>query len=172
MRRLTLAVSIVLTAAACSGASDDPTTTVAATSAPSTTAGSEVATTTVAPTSTAPTTTTSTTTAAPAVPAQLTGLSSTLGEPVPIGVSVTGTRRPLLEWTAIDGATRYIAIVTDESGGTLWAWTGESNSVTVGSGDIDRDGIGAFIEAPAWLQVLSVDDAGTVLGASEPVPVG
>ena len=171
MTRLTMVVAAGLLVAACSGGESATSTTSPTTTTvdePTSVLATE-STTTEAPSTTEATTTT---TVAPTAPAQLATLASGLGEVTVIQVAVEGTVRPRFEWSDVDGVSRFVAVVIDETGQVLWAWSGEANSVTIGAGEVDRDGVGARLVAPGWLQVVGLAADGLPIASSEPVPVG
>lgn len=172
MRRYTRIVLVIaLAAAACSGGTETTTTASPSptTSAPlGSTTSLAATTTTVVPSST---TTTQAAAPAPEQPSVFVTVSASLGETDPIEVSVVGVRRPHFSWNVVAGAERYVAIVLDDAGDVVWAWSGESDSVAVGAGEVDRDGVGAFIVA-GWLQVVALAGDGSALGSSEPIRVG
>jgi hypothetical protein len=89
-----------------------------------------------------------------------------------IEVTVTGTHRPRFDWTAGVSAARYMTVVTDDAGKVIWSWEGEGETVTVGSGEIDRDGPGGRLVRPGWLLVVGFGDEGDIVAVSDPVPVG
>jgi len=173
MRRMTLgAVAILLTLAACSGSEGDSATTTAAPEASTTAVATTAATTTTSATTTTTSAPTTTTTVAPQPPEGLATLSAAFSDATPIEVVVTGTHRPRFDWTSTAAADRYMTVVADDTGTVIWSWEGERGTVTVGSGEVDRDGLGGRLVRPGWLIVLGFGDEGDVIAISDAIPVG
>lgn len=175
MRRISaiLAVSL-LAVTGCSGGESEATATSSASASSSSTASPTTeAATTSPPTTTATTSPPSTsTTVAPQPPDGLTTLADAFGDLVAVEVVVTGTHRPRFDWTSNSDAARYMAVVSDDAGEVIWSWEGEGETVTVGSGEVDRDGLGGLLVRPGWLLVIGFDEAGDVVAVSDTIPVG
>lgn len=48
-----------------------------------------------------------------------------------------GGERPMLEWTAVDGAEAYTVAVYDADGAPWWSWSGPETAVVIGGVDTD-----------------------------------
>lgn len=157
--RLFLWLSLILLAAACSSTGDgtptgqtDPDTTAAgAGETPSTT------------TALSPTTTVT----YPSIAADL-GVAL-IDQHTPIDGE---GRRPVLEWTAVDGAERYFVIVSAPSGAIYWGWRTSDTSVPVGGNPKLVEGAAgpAVSEGMTWI-VSALDAEGNVVGISARRPI-
>ncbi len=88
----------------------------------------------------------------------------------PIELLTTGDGlgvRPLLQWSAVEGAERYFLAVTTPEGEPWWVWSGTNTEVPFGGGPVDDpDTTGARLTRPlVWFVVAERAD-GTVLAAS------
>lgn len=83
-----------------------------------------------------------------------------------------GGSRPMLEWTALDGADRYFVFVNAPSGGVYWAWRTSETAVPVGGfPQLDEDAAGpAVSEGMTWV-VMALDAEGNVVGISPRRPI-
>lgn len=78
--------------------------------------------------------------------------------------------RPLLSWSAVDGAALYRVVVVDGDGAPYWAWSGSDTEVFVGGVD-DATLPGAVVsEAMTW-SVAALDADGLPLALSDPAPL-
>lgn len=99
-------------------------------------------------------------------------LAGAFGDVAAIEVEVTGTHRPRFDLTSSTAVARYMTVVADDTGEVVWSWEGEGDTVTVGSGEIDRDGPGGVLVRPGWLLVIGFDAAGDIVAVSNTTPVG
>jgi len=77
--------------------------------------------------------------------------------------------RPLLSWSAFDGAARYSVLVFDGDGAAYWAWEGADTQVHLGGGTDEPlpDGSeGPTTERAATWFVVAHDDGGEPVAAS------
>src|SRR5690606_3489572 len=97
------------------------------------------------------------------VPATASSTSDGAPEFTPIETMATDPGpRPLLEWTAVDGADEYHVTVFSASGAAYWSWTGTETQVHVG-GLADPDAAGAHVfEAMTWVVMAATADAEVV----------
>jgi hypothetical protein len=166
MKRLAWVLSMVLLLTACSSDSVDDTST---TDAPATT---QAASSDDPVVTTAPAITAATTTAAPEAATPFDGSAVLYAGAATLPLTVDGTSRPQLSWSAVDGATSYSLLILAESGASVWAWSGSDTAVVVGGGAVDRSGLGARVPSASWALVLAQDSSGAVLAASAPTAVG
>lgn len=73
--------------------------------------------------------------------------------------------RPLLSWTAVEGAATYEIVVLDAGGTPYWAWSGTDSSVHLG-GMENPDAAGAWVFEPLSWVVAARDAEGTTLAMS------
>jgi hypothetical protein len=73
-----------------------------------------------------------------------------------------GGTRPLLEWSAVDGAARYYVVVLAPNGSTYWAWRSSDTSVPVGGlPQLDPGAAGPAVAPGMTWSVLATSDDGT-----------
>ena len=158
--RLVLWLGLVLMASACSADGDGtPTTQVDPTTPTSGTAVGQVTTTTV------PSSTTTVT-----YPSIAVGLGVALIDQL-TPIQGEGTR-PILKWSAVDGADRYFVIVSAPSGGIYWGWRTTGTSVPVGGNPRLVEGAAgpAVSDGMTWI-VTALDAEGNVVGISAQRPI-
>lgn len=132
-----------------------------------------------------PTTTTTTasgddstgSTAAPTTTIDLSALPSIADDiDVPVIEQLTaisgGGSRPMLEWSALDGADRYFVFVNAAAGEIYWAWRTRDTSVPVGGfPQLDEGAAGpAVSEGMTWV-VMALDAESNVVGISPRRPI-
>lgn len=153
MRRW-LALTAVLMVAACGGDAQESVTTVGG----STLGGS--------PTSVATTTT--------LIAAEYPPLLPDMAVPVITQITPTegGGFRPVLEWTAVEGASLYLVAVQAPDGRLYWAWRTEDTSVPVGGlPRLEEDAFGPAVSRGMTWSVIALDTDGAVVGASAVRPI-
>lgn len=80
-----------------------------------------------------------------------------------------GGDQPLVEWTAVDGASVYVVTALDPAGaGAYWAWRGEESQVWFGGSTVQPivNGGGPYLFAPMTLQVWALDVDGVPIATS------
>lgn len=87
-------------------------------------------------------------------------------------ISEGGGTRPVLEWTAVDGADFYIVSVHTPEGVGYWAWRTEETSVPVGGlPRLNEGAMGPSIAPGMTWSVLALDSEGNLLAASNERPI-
>lgn len=78
-----------------------------------------------------------------------------------------GGTRPILEWSAVDGATDYHVVVLGPGESTYWAWRTAETSVPVGGlPQLSSEAAGPSISPGMSWSVLAVAEDGTPLALS------
>lgn len=81
--------------------------------------------------------------------------------------------RPLLEWSAVDGAAYYLATVYAPDGSPYWTWTGTTTSVHVGGEPVlDDDRPGPSVTVGMTWGVVALDDTIVPIALSDRRPIG
>lgn len=184
MTRAALLVAGAALLVACSGGDDTtdaPTATADEPAAASTTdPAAPAATAPDATTETASDTTTDTTTAPESTPPTAPPTTQPAAEPEPllagfdelIELTVASGEvpdRPVLSWTAVDGADHYGVYVYAPNGEIYWAWQGRETSVTLGGAIGDAPGP-AVADGMTWA-VIAYDAALLPIGVSVVAPL-
>lgn len=81
--------------------------------------------------------------------------------------------RPLLSWEPVDGAAAYVLTLSEPTGVAYWAWSGSISSTWLG-GQADEpppDSAGPILVEELILRVVALDEAGSIIAASEPTPI-
>ena len=76
--------------------------------------------------------------------------------------------RPLLEWTSVNGAARYLVSIRLPDVGPYWAWSGDSTSVPFGSEvGLEPDAAGPALTVEMLFSVIALDADGLPLDIAE-----
>lgn len=77
-----------------------------------------------------------------------------------------GGARPMLSWTAIDGAESYTVVVYDAEGKAWWSWTGSGAEVVIGGVATDAEIGGPRASSGVRWVVMGFDADGNMAGTS------
>jgi hypothetical protein len=80
---------------------------------------------------------------------------------------------PLFEWTAVQGAARYMLFVFDTNGVMFWGWEGTATSVYLGGLDQPPTpgSMGPALDGPMSWAVIAYDAGGSLIASSAKRPV-
>ncbi len=80
---------------------------------------------------------------------------------------------PVLSWNPVAGAARYSLTLSEPGAAAYFAWTGTTESMTLGGSVEERvaDAAGPILLTELVLRVVAFDETGAIIAASAPTPI-